>query len=361
MKDFKIAKALCAGMTGIMLVSSLTACNGTKESETSEEETTAEESTEEESESSAEDSSEASTDDSVAETTFTLPDKFVFDGDFEVEVVGYEYFDTADSYEYDIVNVYYDFTPLNKNLLSDNSIYWTCTQNGEEQEKDPSSDSTFDNVAYEDNIWISQQEGVTLRGMVSFTCKKGCTDVLTVGVGTMSQEYQYFDVDPKWEMPDIRHADFEVAKVTTPAFGPGGMNEGSETNGKYDVKINEITGIFAGSTIDCDGNIVETKVIGVSYTWTNHTGKEASAFMTMNNDCYVFQDGASLVTCGAGKGSEDEGKTQADLPQYQEIADGESITFTAYYTLRSDSPIEVTYVDFMSKECFADAVLTLPQ
>ena len=54
------------------------------------------------------------------------------------------------------------------------------------------------------------------------------------------------------------------------------------------------------------------------------------------------------------------GKTQADLPQYEKIEDGDTITYTAYYKLRSDSPIEIVFRDFMTQDVFVDVVYNLP-
>ena len=85
--------------------------------------------------------------------------------------------------------------------------------------------------------------------------------------------------------------------------------------------------------------------------------------MVASGSCYVFQDGISLNTTGSPKGSEDEGKTQQELPQYEKIADGDTITYTAYYKLRSDSPIEIVFRDFMTQDVFVDVVydVEIPQ
>ena len=157
-------------------------------------------------------------------------------------------------------------------------------------------------------------------------------------------------------MPDIRHEDFELAKIDKPALGPGNLPEGSKADGKYDIKINGVTGFFTGTDLDRDSKIVEHKVVGISFTVTNHTGKEDSPFMMAMNHCYVFQDGVTLKSCGSPKGSEDEGKTQKDLPLYQKIADGETVTYTMYFKLRSDSPIEVLFKEPFKLDIFADMV-----
>ena len=356
MKTSKITRVLCAGMTAALMATSFTACNKTEETTTEAEETKASETT-----TAAETSAEETTSEATeAATQFTLPEKFVFDGDFELQVVGYEYFDTGDKYEYDILNVYYDFTSLSDRFTKVNAIYWSATQNGEEQKFSPSSNSTFNNMDFNDNIWLYLQKGTTLRGMAEFSTIKGNTDVVTIGIGSDSNNTQYFDVDPKWEMPDIRHEDFEVAKVSNPAFGPGGLTEGDSPSGKFSIKVNDVTGVFKGTDLDRDSNIVEHKVIGISYTWTNTSGKEDNAFMVASGSCYVFQDGISLNTTGSPKDSEDAGKTQADLPQYEKIADGDTITYTAYYKLRSDSPIEIVFRDFMTQDVFVDVVYNLP-
>lgn len=351
MKNSKFSKILCVGMAGVMMTAAFTACNKsgdtTKETEETEQGETTEVTGDE-------------TTVAAGASECVIPEKFVFDGKFSVQVLGYEYFDTADAYDYDLLNVYYDFTPLSNELMGDNYIYWSCKQAGEDQEMNPATNSKFGNCVFSDNIWISVQEGVTLRGMVSFSCKKGCTDELTIGVGENSNEYQYFSVDPKWEMPDIRHQAFEVAKVANPSFGPGNLAEATSPSGSYDIKINGVTGVYTGSGLNCDGDVVDEKVIGISYTWTNHTGKNDDAFMIASLNNYVFQDGVSLVVTGCPDDSEDAGKSQSELPEYQDIADGESITYTVYYKLRSDSPVEVVFKDFFATDCFADMVYDVP-
>lgn len=356
MKTSKITRILCAGMTAALMATSFTACNKTEETTTEAEETEVSETT-----TAAETTAEETTSEATeAASQFTLPEKFVFDGDFELQIIGYEYFDTGDKYEYDILNVYYDFTSLSDRFTKVNAIYWSATQNGEEQKFSPSSNSTFNNMDFNDNIWLYLQKGTTLRGMAEFTTIKGNTDVVTVGIGSSSSNMQYFDVDPKWEMPDIRHEDFEVTKVPNPAFGQGGLTEGDSPSGKFSIQVNDVTGVFKGTDLDRDSNIVDHKVIGISYTWTNTSGKEDNAFMVASGSCYVFQDGISLNTTGSPKDSEDAGKTQADLPQYEKIADGDTITYTAYYKLRSDSPIEIVFQDFMTQEVFIDVVYEVP-
>ena len=364
MKKIDLTKVLCAGMTAAMMLASVTACNKTEETTTEAEETEASETTAAASETDATEATEA-TEESSEETAdegskFSLPEKFVFDDKFELEVIGYEYFDTGDKYDYDILNVYYDFTSLSDRFTKVNAIYWTATQNGEEQKFSPSSNSKFSNMDFNDNIWLYLQKDTTLRGMATFSTIKGNKDIVTVGVGASSDDYQYFDVDPNWEMPDIRHEDFEVTKVPNPAFGQGGLTEGDSPSGKFSIKVNDVTGIFKGTDLDRDSNIVEHNVIGISYTFTNTSGKEDSGFMVASGSCYVFQDGISLNTTGSPKGSEDEGKTQQELPQYEKIADGDTITYTAYYKLRSDSPIEIVFRDFMTQDIFVDVVYNLP-
>ena len=116
MKKIYLTKVLCAGMTAAMMLASVTACNKTEETTTEAEETEASETTAAASETDATEATEA-TEESSEETAdegskFSLPEKFVFDDKFELEVIGYEYFDTGDKYDYDILNVYYDFTSL---------------------------------------------------------------------------------------------------------------------------------------------------------------------------------------------------------------------------------------------------------
>ena len=365
MKTSKITKVLCAGMTVAMMASSFTACNKTEETTTEADETEAVETTAgEETTTTAADVTEATGESVAVETdaasAFTLPEKFVFDGNFELQVVGYEFFETEDKYDYDVLNVYYDFTSLSDRFIKINAISWSATQNGEEQKFDPSTNSKIGNMDFKDNIWIFLQKGTTIRGMASFSAIKGSKDIITVGVGSSSSDLQYFDVNPAWEMPDIRHENFEITKVPNPSFGAGGLTEGDSPSGKFSVKVNEVTGVFTGTDLDRDSNIVEHKVVGISYTWTNTSGKEDNAFMVVSGSCFVFQDGVSLNTTGSPKDSEDAGKTQNDLPQYEKIVDGDTITYTVYYKLRSDSPIEIVYRDFMTQDVFVDVVYELP-
>ena len=279
---------------------------------------------------------------------FSLPDRIVFDDKFEIQVVGYEYFDSGDSYDYDFLNVYYDYTPLNDRFYTCNAIYWTASQSGTEQKNNPSSNLTFGNAEHTDDIWLHIQQGVTFRGMMQFSVNKGDTSVITVGVGEKSDEYVFFDVDPTWEMPDIRHEAFEIAKVPSPSYGPGNMPQvtGEDFGIKYDLKINGITEYSSVMELDADKKPVYYTCVGISYTITNHSGKEDSPFMLFSSNNYIFQDGVSIKDTTPGKESVDYGKTQKDLPLYQKIQDGQTVDFVQYYRLRSDSPIEWVHRDF---------------
>ena len=158
MKTSKITKVLCAGMTAALMATSFTACSKTEETTTEPEETEAVETTEGEETTTAADATEATGENIAVETdaasVFTLPDKFVFDGNFELQVVGYEFFETEDKYDYDVLNVYYDFTSLSERFIKVNSISWAATQNGEEQKFDPSTNSKIGNMDFNDNIWL---------------------------------------------------------------------------------------------------------------------------------------------------------------------------------------------------------------
>jgi hypothetical protein len=350
-KSFKRSLSLCAA--GLMLAASLTGC-GSKEEETTAATTAADTQAATEVASATE-----ATTESAAGPAYNVPDKFTFDGKFEITITGYEFFDTGDDYEYDLLNVYYDFTMLSDRFATVNSAYWTATQDGEELKVDPSSSADYDNMDHTDDIWLYIQKGVTFHGMQEFSAKKGSTAIITVGVGASSGEYEYFDVDPTWDMPDMRHEKFEIAKISDPAYGPGNLPEGSQPDGKFDVKIVGISGYYTGSDLDVDKNTVEHTVLAIDYEITNHTGKTDDPFMIAMNSNFVFQDGITLKTTSSGKGSPDEGKTQQDLPLYQDIDDGETATVTVNYKVRSDSPIEVMYRDFMTQEIFADMVYEL--
>lgn len=376
MKHNKLLKVFCAGMTSALMLTSLTACSDKKEETTTKEttaeqttsaeetkdetttegETTAESETSAEGETTTEATTEETKETTAAASAFTLPETFSFEGKFDVKVVGYEYWDTGDKYDYDLVNVYYDFTCKNDDVKKIAQVYWKAEQNGEELKKDPNSNSTFKDMDHNDDMWLFFQNGVTYRSVVQFACEKGGKDLITVSLGDSKENMQSFDIDPAWEMPDIRHEDFELAKIDKPALGPGNLTEGTKADGKFDIKINGVTGIFTGTDLDRDSKIVEHKVVGVSFTVTNHTGKEDSPFMIAMNYCYVFQDGVTLMHTGSPKGSEDEGKTQKDLPLYQKIADGETATYTVYFKLRSDSPIEVLFKEAFKLDFFADMV-----
>lgn len=350
-KSFKKSLSLCAA--GLMLAASLTGC-GSKEEETTAATTAAgSEATTEAAATETEAATEA-----ASKTAYNVPDKFTF-AKFELTVTGYEFFDTGDDYEYDLLNVYYDITNLDDRFSSLQLAYWSATQGGEECDQDPMSSADYDNMDHTDDIWIDMQKGATLHSMEQFACKKGSTEIITLGVGEKSGEYQTFDVDPTWDMPDMRHEKFEIPKIENPAVGPGNLPEGSSPDGKYDIKIIGIDEYSTGSDLDVDKNSVEHTVLSIRYEITNHTGKEDSPFMIAMNYNFVFQDGLTLVTTSAGKGSENYGKTQADLPLYQKIGDGETVEFTVNYKLRSDSPIEVCFRDFMTQEFIADMVFEL--
>ena len=344
MKKISIKKTLCATAAAVMMMASVTGCGKEEEKTTA---TTAETTVEAGTASDATDTTEAGTGD-VAASEMELPDKFVYDGKFEVQIVGYEYLDSGEDYEYDFLNVYFDLTPLDDRLRNVKTIYWTATQSGTELDLDPNSSLTYDDAEHTSDIWLCIQQGVTFRSMVQFALNKGDTSVVTVGIGEKNGEYEYFDVDPKWDMPDIRHEKFELAKVDAPAYGPGNMPEftGADYDVKYDLKINGITDYSSVMELDTDQNPVYYTCVGISYTITNHSGKEDSPFMLFSSDNHVFQDGVSLMDTSPGQESVDYGKTQEDLPLYQKIQDGETIDFVEYYMIRTDSPIEVVQRDF---------------
>lgn len=362
-----LKKTIFLGAASVMMLSSFSGCGKEAEQDVTEAVTEAITEADANSDTNVEtetteaasetESTEAETEEATVEATagFTLPDKFVYDGEFEVEVVGFEYFDTKEDYEYDIFNVYFDMTSLDDSLKTVRRVYMTATQEGEELEMDPLSNSTYGNCEFQDLSFESIQQGVTVRYMESFAAKKGSTDIIKVGIGKADGEYEYFDVDPTWDMPDMRAEKYEYAKIDSPAYGPGNMPEGSDED-RYDIKINGITGYSTGTGLDRHSDIVEHTVVGISYTITNNTDKEESPFMLFSSQKTVFQDGVALIDTSAGKESEDHGKTQQDLPLYQKIAPGETVDFVQYYKLRSDSPIEVVFKDFISKEIFADMV-----
>ncbi len=273
-----------------------------------------------------------------------MPDKFVFEDKFEVQVVGFEYFDTGDVYEYDMFNVYFDYTPYDDRWNSVNRIYWTASQSGEELKLDPSSSLDYDDAAHTDDIWLSVQQNVTVRSMVQFAVNKGDTSPITIGVGQKSGEYEYFDADPTWEMTDIRHEPFELAKVENPNYNGGNVSEGSAE--KYDIKVNGITEYSKIMDLDTDQKPVYLNCIGISYTITSHYGEDENPFMIFSTDCKVFQDGVSLKTTSPGQESPDYQKSQSEMPLYQDISDGQTVDFVQYYKLRTDSPIEVIFRDW---------------
>ena len=79
-----------------------------------------------------------------------LPDQFVFDGKFAVQIVGYEYFDSGEDYDYDFLNIYYDMTALDDSFRTIKRIYWSATQSDTELEDDPSSSLKYDNGDHTD-------------------------------------------------------------------------------------------------------------------------------------------------------------------------------------------------------------------
>lgn len=286
-------------------------------------------------------------------TAYSVPDTIKFDGAFTMNILGYEYFDTKDDYDYNLLNVYFDLTNDSDGLTNERVAYWNATQKGEELQKNPASNVTYGNMAFGDNSQIQIQPGVTIRGYTEFACSKD-TDVITVSVDDGENTPVTFDVDPTWEMPDMRAEDFQFAPVADPNYGGGSeLLEGSY-EGRYDIKVNDITGYSTDTSFDKNGEQKEYKIVGISYTYTNRGDKETSPFMGCLTDNYVFQDGATLVTCSAGK--EVEGYAGQDEPLYQDVKPGESTDFVVYYKLRSDSPIEVMFKQFIGGTVMVDKV-----
>ena len=159
MKKISIKKTLCATAAAVMMMASVTGCGKEEEKTTA---TTAETTVEAGTASDATDTTEAGTGD-VAASEMELPDKFVYDGKFEVQIVGYEYLDSGEDYEYDFLNVYFDLTPLDDRLRNVKTIYWTATQSGTELDLDPNSSLTYDDAEHTSDIWLCIQQGVTFR------------------------------------------------------------------------------------------------------------------------------------------------------------------------------------------------------
>ena len=355
-------KKLCLVLAAAMMLG-LAACGKT---ETTEEPTTTQTVTEADATEADKTEADATEAGDTEETTepeasipeYSVPDEFTFDGEFKVKILGYEYFDTGEKYEYNIVNIYYDFTNLTEDEFKKyQAVYWAATQDGQDLEKDPNSNITFSNMDYVDNTWIFLQPGVTGRDYVQFACIKDSKSPITVKLGKENENYPYtFDVYPEWEMPDMRAEKFEFEKVPEPAFGPGNITEGAN-EGRYNIKIEGVKEYSTDNQFNAAGELAPYDIIGIEFTVTNNLDREESPFMLFMNDCYVFQDGVSLNNCGSGKGSVDEGKTQKDLPLYQKLQPGQTATCCVHYKLRSDSKIEVLCRKFVGKEIFLDQVL----
>lgn len=345
-------------ITALALSLGLAACGSDSDNKAGEQNDAAVEQSSEDTESASEDvsSEEEKTSDEAARKPYNVPDTIKFDGNFTLNVLGYEYFDTGDEYEYNIVNVYYDITnDSTDDLRSPNAVCFTATQDGEELEGDPNSNITYGNMEFNDNIWLRMQPGVTTRGVYSFACKKNSDSIITIGAGDSSDNFEYFEVDPTWEMPDMRSEKYEMAKVADPSYGPGDLESGSY-EGRYDVSVKGIVGYSTDEDFDRHGEFEEHRIVGIQYSITNNKDEADSPFMLCMNENFVFQDGISLMQDSAGKESEDHGKTQDELPLYQDIQPGQSIDFTVYYKLRSDSPIEVVFRQFVGGTIFVDKV-----
>ena len=348
------------------MAASLFACGDKKEETTTAATTAAAETT------AAAATTEAATTEAAAETTeaeaetteatteaaskeAVLPEKLTYDGLFEVEVIGYEYFDTKEDMDYDILNVYYEMTALDDSLKNVQRIYWMATQDGTELKHNPLNQKPYYNPEYTDISWIHPLSGVKLRDVATFAVNKGSKSVISIGVGKSNGEYDLnFDVDPNWEMADMRSEKYELAKVDNPSFGPGNMPEGTYED-RYDIKINGITDYSLVMELDSDFKPVYYNCIGISYTVTSRYTKEESPFMLTGTELKVFQDGATLMDATPGQESADYGKTQSEMPLYQKIQPGETIDFVQYYELRSDSPIEICFKAFAG-DVFADMV-----
>ena len=367
-------KRVLAGVMTLAMAASLFACGDKKEETTTAATTAAAETTvaaetteaaekteaaadtteaadteEKETEAASEEAAEAASKEAV------LPEKLTYDGQFEVEIIGYEYFDTKEDMDYDILNVYYEMTALDDSLKTTRRIYWSATQDGEELKSNPLNQKPYYDPVYKNVSRLQPINGVKLRDVSTFAVNKGSKSVISIGVGKKDGEYDLnFDVDPTWEMADMRSEHYRLAKVDKPSFGPGNMPEGSYED-RYDIKINGITDYSKVMELNSDFGSEYYTCVGVSYTITSHYSKEQSPFMLFSTELRVLQDGATLLDTSPGQESADYGKTQSDLPLYQKIQPGESIDFVQYYELRSDSPIEICFQSFTG-DIFADMV-----
>ena len=152
-------KRVLAGVMTLAMAASLFACGDKKEETTTAattaaaETTVAAETTEaaEKTEAAADTTEAADTEEKKTEAASeeaVLPEKLTYDGQFEVEIIGYEYFDTKEDMDYDILNVYYEMTALDDSLKTTRRIYWSATQDGEELKSNPLNQKPYYDPVY---------------------------------------------------------------------------------------------------------------------------------------------------------------------------------------------------------------------
>ncbi len=246
-------------------------------------------------------------------------------GEYDVKVIAFEHFnDGADD---PCVRIYYEFTNNSDESISPfSALTFTLTQDGQELDF---AAAKWGEEAPEDSIEMSSvRPGVTVRSAGQYTYVPEGGDI-TVSINEFwSEETLEFTVTPD-QFNGRPAKDFTFKTISDPQWTVDLPNEGVHCDDYY-VTIGD------AELYEEDGQTL----FRVFFEFTNNSDEEISPWIACTLD--VYQDGVELETNLLGETAEDEAYSE-------NVAPGETVIAAACFVLRSDSPVEVEFVDIWNE------------
>ncbi len=309
-------------------------------------------------------------------TTFSPVSKTIGDYDpdyqlykYDITLVGAEYFKTPDGYE--AVRIYYDFhNGSDRITYPEDSISAFALHGGIElepyygnNEDDPSEDPRDEAIIVEmtksKNQYTIQSTkfvlpGATVRCAAEFYCEWRYKDPITFAVNhsgletalwmnmdlddpyyqSLPDTYSFFaDLNPE-DFPCKPESDEYLMKDSAPTWADS-LPDTATVAQSYDMTIKDAT------VTEVDGE----KHISISVDYTNLTGTPTSFYdaAVIGADLtfdwprlLVMQDGVELIRAFSDSSLE---------AMKQEVARNETVTIKLEYTLRTDDPVEVVFIE----------------
>lgn len=271
------------------------------------------------------------TEPTVTQPVITEPvfEPSVFDmGICTVSFVGAEQITTQDGC--DAIRFYFDFTNNTDRSLS---LYECVTveafQGGELCIYGYTDWDPVFSTKYEISD-LSIRPGCTARNAVQFEADMAGDAVSLVFTALEDGSSCSVEVDPA-DLPGAPGEELELEPVTSPPW----TAELSD-RGVYNV---EYYACIDSATFDLDWDGAE--LLKVRFEFTNNSSSSVS-FWALSY-IFAYQDGIQLRT------GIPVAESAEDLAYYEAIAPGETIFSTVNFVLRSQSPVEIELVDFMSE------------